>query len=116
MEPLRETLLRSLTAAGDAQVGTPEIENAADYLVQQATAIQRLAQEHRDDLEVDVALEHVSGSASMQFMHRTFYNAYQDLSNVVLRVAPKHRTGAKDVLVNAHYDSTIGTSGRSAAQ
>ncbi|KAK9835829.1 hypothetical protein WJX74_008841 [Apatococcus lobatus] len=94
-------------------VGTPEIETAADYLLQQATAIQQLAQQQREDLEVEVALEQVSGSASMEFMQHTFYNAYQDLSNVVLRVAPKQRASAKDVLVSAHFDSTIGTSGAS---
>lgn len=97
--------------ATDAQVGTPEIERAADYLLQQANDIKQLAQGQRDDLEVTVALEHVSGSAPMVFMHRPFYNAYQDLSNVVLRLAPKRKTGAKDVLVSAHFDSAIGTSG-----
>ena len=105
-------MLLLLMNALDAQVGTPEIETAADYLLQQANTIKQLAQEQRDDLEVTVALEHVSGSASMAFMKRTFYNAYQDLSNIILRVAPKQKTGAKDVLISAHFDSTIGTSGR----
>ncbi len=86
------------------------MEDAAEYLMQRATVVQQLAMQ-RDDLEVEVARENVSGSSSMGFMHQTFYNAYQDLSNIILRIVPKANRHAKDVLVSAHFDSAIGTSG-----
>ena len=35
-------------------------------------------------------------------------NVYNNLTNIVIRVAPKGST-AKAVLVNSHYDSTLGT-------
>lgn len=40
-------------------------------------------------------------------------NVYQNLSNVVLRLAPADPAAAarKAVLLNAHYDSTLGTKG-----
>ncbi len=37
-------------------------------------------------------------------------NVYNNLTNIVLRIAPKG-SSAKAVLVNSHYDSTLGTPG-----
>ena len=96
------------------QASTPEIEDAAQYLLQRATVIQQMAQQ-RSDLEVEVAREEVSGSSSMGFMHLTFYNAYQNLSNIILRIVPKANRHAKDVLISAHFDSAIGAPGELSA-
>jgi hypothetical protein len=44
-------------------------------------------------------------------------NVYRNLTNVVLRVAPADPVAAarKAVLVNSHYDSTLGTVGEKSA-
>ena len=43
-------------------------------------------------------------------------NVYQNLTNVVLRIAPKGAAAARPaVLVNSHYDSTLGSVGASDA-
>ncbi len=56
--------------------------------------------------------EQVSGAVNLVFAGRPLTNAYRNLTNVVLRIAP--RAAAADalaVLVNSHFDSVFGTRG-----
>ena len=58
--------------------------------------------------EVEVAAqvdrEQVSGAVNLVFAGRPLTNAYRNLTNVVLRVAPARRADRPAVLVNAHFD------------
>eukprot|EP00891_Asterochloris_glomerata_P008243 jgi/Astpho2/8243/gw1.00122.200.1_t len=51
----------------------------------------------------------------MTFFHAPLINAYQNLSNVMLRVQPRGWQSAVNdtLLLNAHYDSPIGSTGAS---
>ena len=52
----------------------------------------------------------------MTFFHAPLINAYQNLSNVMLRIQPRGwQSAANDtLLLNAHYDSPIGSTGKAA--
>ena len=45
-------------------------------------------------------------------MHKEYTNFYNNLTNVVLVVSPRAGLREKAVLVNAHFDSTLGTTGQ----
>ena len=49
----------------------------------------------------------------MTFFHAPLINAYQNLSNVMLRIQPRGWQSAVNdtLLLNAHYDSPIGSTG-----
>ena len=52
----------------------------------------------------------------MTFFHAPLVNAYQNLSNVMLRIQPRGWQSAVNdtLLLNAHYDSPIGSTGNAA--
>lgn len=59
----------------------------------------------------------VSGGITMHAFKFELANVYRNLTNVVLRISPTDPVAAakKAVLVNSHYDSTLGTKGTAAA-
>ena len=107
---------------GHRQVSTPGEEKAAKYLLSQAKRIAIDARQHRPDLHVLVEREYVSGALSTQHVFGfEIANVYNGLTNIVLRIAPTNHKESetenrpRSVLVNAHYDSTIGSPGASDA-
>jgi hypothetical protein len=58
-----------------------------------------------------VASEISTGAADINFLHADFTNAYSNLSNIVLKIVPMDAAAEKAVLVNAHFDSTLGSPG-----
>jgi hypothetical protein len=106
---------------GNRQVGTPGDEKAAKYLLSQAKRIAINARQHRPDLQVIVERELISGAVSKQHVFGfEIANVYNGLTNIILRIAPKNEAingsdRPRSVLVNAHYDSTIGSPGASDA-
>lgn len=58
-----------------------------------------------------VACEHATGATDLDSFHADFTNAYINISNVVLKIIPVDAVGDKAVLVNAHFDSTLGSPG-----
>lgn len=62
---------------------------------------------------LQVLVEQVTGAVDMTFFHAPLINAYQNLSNVMLRVQPRGWQSAVNdtLLLNAHYDSPIGSTG-----
>ena len=99
---------------GHRYVGTLNEERAAVYL---ESALMALAASPylRDDVTVEVAREQVVGSNGLQNAFGfQIANVYNNLTNVVLMVRPKNETTTRDaLLVNAHYDSTLGSPGAS---
>ncbi len=48
----------------------------------------------------------------MVLIHEFITNAYRNVSNVVVAITPRALPpGAKAVLLNAHYDNTLGSPG-----
>lgn len=56
-------------------------------------------------------LESYSGSVFTNIVGIDFYNAYQNITAVGLRVYEPGTEGIPGVLIGAHFDSTIGTPG-----
>ena len=123
----------------DAQIGRPDYKSAVEYLLQRAASLQQLASGRRDiAVEVpftiqpmacqssslhmhqtssqvallpQVALERATGAVDMRFMHADITNAYINVSNVVLKITPAHAADTPAILVNGHFDSTLGSPG-----
>jgi len=100
---------------GHRQVSTLGEEAAAVYLLGEAGRIASFAGAHRPDLDVEVVREQVTGSIGKQKAFKfELANVYNNLTNIILRVAPKgNYSQGRAVLVNAHYDSTLGSPGAS---
>lgn len=63
-------------------------------------------------LRVQIQREQVSGAVETEFLHKGYTNMYNNVTNIVLVVSPTARLHEKSVLVNAHFDSTLGTTGK----
>ncbi|CAL8467649.1 g7187 [Coccomyxa elongata] len=94
------------------QVGAKHYNDASAFLLGESQRVQELSVA-RDDLRVEVACEHATGATDLDFLHADFTNAYINISNVVLKIIPVDAVGDKAVLVNAHFDSTLGSPGAS---
>lgn len=102
---------------GHRHVGSAGEEQSAQYIYGQLQKLVELAAESRPDLAVEAARESVTGGVTMHAFKFELANVYANLTNVVLRIAPTDPVAAskKAVLVNSHYDSTLGTKGASDA-
>ena len=112
---------------GNRQVSTEGAERGALYLLEQAHKIAADAAAHRPDLKVEVAREQVTGALSRQIVFGLeIANVYNNLTNVILKISPKRSNTTRSngssstkpppsVLMNAHYDSTLGSPGASDA-
>ena len=57
-------------------------------------------------------IEFPTGANNMVFLRRMITNAYANVSNVVLVVQPAGVADRPALLLNAHFDSTLGSAGR----
>lgn len=105
--------VRELTDIGVRLVGQIELDTAADYLLTQGELLIEKAAQSRPDLIVKVGREFVSGAVETTFLNNEYINFYNNLTNVVLAISPRARSKQKAVLVNAHFDSTLGSVGAS---
>lgn len=106
--------LRVLTKdIGQRQVTTPGLRLAADYLHRVCSDLAASAAGRRD-ISITVDRELVSGSVAMEFLGSNFTNAYEHLENIICYIAPTLPPGAperKALMVVAHHDSAIATTG-----
>ena len=123
------------------KVGTKGVALAAGYLLAQARAVQALSKSSRLTVEVSfrhcrpsicmlvlrcsrgcsesnesmirwqVIAESYTGSVFTNIVGEDFYNAYQNITAVGLRVFEPGTEHIPGLLVGAHFDSTIGTPG-----
>ena len=56
-------------------------------------------------------VEHATGALNMMLLHHMITNAYQNLSNVVLVIEPRDASTRPALLLNAHFDNTLGSPG-----
>lgn len=54
----------------------------------------------------------MTGSVLMGLLGLELANIYQNLTNIVLTITPKDCNATPAVLVNAHYDSAVGSPGQ----
>lgn len=53
----------------------------------------------------------MSGEVHMSLLGSSFGNMYQNLTNILLTVTPRAAAAVPAVLINAHYDTAIGSPG-----
>ena len=65
------------------------------------------------DTSAQVEEQRVSGGVNLEYFHAPIGSLYQGLGNVMLRLEPtgQQAVGNTTVLLNAHYDSTLGSPG-----
>jgi hypothetical protein len=75
---------------GIRAVGTHNLERAERYVAAEARALVRTAKETlTNDLDVDFLLHRTTGSFRHVFLNSDIANAYSNLTNLAVRVAPK---------------------------
>lgn len=99
-------------ASYERQVSTPGVERAAAYIHEVATSIATLAARTRPDLRVEVLREQHSGAVGFSLFGAELTNVYANITNIAVRVAAVNNTSPA-FLINAHFDSTLGSSGAS---
>ena len=98
--------IEEITKMGIRTVGSDANEKAAPEYIQRQ--IREAAKGSPRESEVDIEVQHVSGSFHLNFIGG-FANAYEDVTNVIVRLRSSSTTSNKAVLVNSHFDSAIGT-------
>ncbi|CAI7920879.1 unnamed protein product [Closterium sp. NIES-54] len=95
---------------GDRQEGTQGLAEGARYILDEVERLRSIASPR---LRVEVEESSVSGSFSMVFLQRSLSLAYQNLTNVVVRIsnAATDPDEVPSVLMNAHFDSALGSPG-----
>ena len=63
-------------------------------------------------MDLQVLTEDYTGSVFTNIVGVDFYNAYQNITGVGLRIFEPGTEGIPGVLIGAHFDSTIGSPGK----
>ena len=98
-------------------VGTAGVEAAERYVAAAARDLASRARATRPDLDVDFLTHRPTGSFRLNFLNHDIANAYTNLTNVAVRVRARAAAGKNletrnsAVLLNAHFDTTLGSPG-----
>jgi hypothetical protein len=98
-------------------VGTAGVEAAERYVAAAARDLASRARATRPDLDVDFLVHRPTGSFRLNFLNHDIANAYTNLTNVAVRVRARAAAGKNletrnsAVLLNAHFDTTLGSPG-----
>lgn len=98
-------------------VGTAGVEAAERYVAAAARDLASRARATRPDLDVDFLVHRPTGSFRLNFLNHDIANAYTNLTNVAVRVRARAAAGknletrTSAVLLNAHFDTTLGSPG-----
>lgn len=108
-ERAMQHVLRLSKDIGYRQEGTPGLLAAGDYLRQQ---IQRLQSRAGAEISLEVEDSLTSGSFHLVFLQRSMTMAYQNVTNIAVRISPAGGDMEQAaVLINGHYDSSLGSQG-----
>ncbi|KAL3147358.1 hypothetical protein ABBQ32_002840 [Trebouxia sp. C0010 RCD-2024] len=93
-------------------VSTAGVEEAHQYMLQQTRQLVAEAK-RRGGIKAEVDEQRVSGGVDLTYFHEPIGSVYQGLGNVMLRLAPTEPPAPPNstLLLNAHYDSTLGSQG-----
>ena len=98
--------LLALTNLGTRHVGNVANEvHARDLIVREVEAIRSLASK---EVEIEIDVQHPSGSFYLGFLGGLTH-LYDNLTNVVVRFSRKGTNPDHAFLINAHFDSALGT-------
>eukprot|EP00899_Mesostigma_viride_P000820 jgi/Mesvir1/10739/Mv13811-RA.1 len=106
---------------GHRQVGSPGLTQAVTYLTGVLEGYKREGQRLHPELDIEVDVQYGTGWTTIFIFDHVMHNAYSGIPNVAMRVAPRAPNATSQgaqvpgVLVNSHFDSTLGTGGASDA-
>ena len=97
-------------------VGTAGVEAAERYVAAATEVLASEARATRPDLDVEFLMHRPTGSFRLNFLNHDIANAYTNLTNVAVRVRARRPEKKKQkkksaVLLNAHFDTTLGSPG-----
>lgn len=102
--------LNDIVNLGIRHVGSEANEiHAVNEIVQKVEEIRKLASRK---VEIDLSLQRVSGSFSLNFPD-SMTHLYHNVTNVVVRFRRRGSSPEHALLINAHYDSALGSPGAS---
>ncbi|CAI6002792.1 unnamed protein product [Closterium sp. NIES-64] len=103
-------VVRLATDIGIRQEGSEGLDLGRAYILDE---VRRLKAKASPRLRFEIDDSRVSGSFHMNFLFRSLTLAYQNLSNVVVRVSDASLPvdASPSILLNAHYDSPLGSPG-----
>ena len=101
-----------LVAMGVKVVGSEQAETAAPAYILET--LFRVRDEAHGDVAVEVGVQRPSGSFNTDFLGG-ISAAYENVTNIVCRISSRHAGGATSdaLLINAHFDTAIGSPGAS---
>lgn len=98
--------LNDIVELGIRHVGSEANEiHAVNVIMQKVEKIRKLASQ---SVEIELSLQRPSGSFSIDFPDR-MTQLYQNISNVVVRFRRRGSKPEHAILINAHYDSAVGS-------
>ena len=102
--------LEDIANLGIRHVGSPANEvHAKNLILRKVDEIRSTAS---DKVEIEVSVQHPSGSFHLDFLGGLTH-IYHNITNIVVRFQQKNTTPEHAFLVNAHYDSALGTAAAS---
>ncbi|KAL1923179.1 uncharacterized protein VTP21DRAFT_9555 [Calcarisporiella thermophila] len=102
----RETVTYLAEEIGERIVGTAEEGRAKQYLLSRLREYQLSA-----NTKFDVFVQEESGTHRFDFMHHMVLKMYTNVTNIIVRMSCGEECNKNAVLLNAHYDSMIGSPG-----
>lgn len=98
--------LEDITSLGIRHVGSQENEvRAPDMILSKLEEIRRMAS---SEVDIEVSVQQPSGSFYLDFLGG-FTSIYDNVTNIAVRFTRKGSTPEHAFLINAHYDSALGT-------
>ncbi|KAH7515503.1 hypothetical protein FEM48_Zijuj10G0033500 [Ziziphus jujuba var. spinosa] len=94
---------------GGRQEGRPGLKEAARYIIRQLEMMKKRA---GSNTRIEIQETFVNGSFNMMFLGHSISLAYRNHINVLMRVSSvDSQISDPSVLMNAHFDSTLGSPG-----
>lgn len=102
--------MKLLTDLGPRVTGSYENDVlAVDYILRQIDVIVHQKNKNQN-IEVDVQV--VSGSYSLEFQQVDQINVYEKVQNIVVKLHGSEKGGNSSILMNAHFDSVPTSPGK----
>ena len=98
--------MEDLTSLGIRHVGGKANEVHAKNLI--VTKLEEIKQRASPNVELDISVQTTSGTFYVNFLSGITH-IYQNVTNIVARISRKGSSKENAFMVNAHYDSALGT-------
>ncbi|GMI70834.1 hypothetical protein like AT1G67420 [Hibiscus trionum] len=94
---------------GNRQEGRVGLREAAEYIKAQ---LERVKERAGSNIRIEIEENVVSGTFNMMFLGHSMSFSYRNLTNILMRISSiNSKHSDPSVLVNAHFDATLGSPG-----